>query len=204
MVGAAVASPLLVVVGFVINFLLNPNQAAANEAQIRAGQSAAANAVRHDAEQVHYWLQGTANSSIPQLVIANRSNGPIRDITVFLPQPVHNHSLGTTMFLSRSLAFVGSKAGIEITADGKGYYYYTLPDIPPCSVEATRAFTVFRHPSAGQTALNGSVLEFTDPNGNAWELDQGDDKLIRLTGYKPPAGFSWSGSAKFQRAAGCS
>lgn len=159
--------------------------------------------VRHDAEQVTYWLAGVPRSDLPQLDIQNASDGPIRNITIFMPEPMHNGRIGVLTHLPQG--FEGEKVGIEVTGGGKhGYFYYSLPDIPPCRVEKTTAFTMFSHPSAGVTALNGSIIEFTDLNGNSWARYEADSKLVPLTGYKAPAGFSWSGSTTFSPATGCS
>ena len=172
-----------------ISILTYVNQRATNNAAVQADRSAiqadnaaAAAAVRKDAEQVTYWLQG----STPQMMIQNSSDGPIRDITIFLPESEHGKA---SALIHLPPGFQGAQVGIELTGKGS-YLYYTLPDIPPCRIEATTAFTMlFKSPKVGPAALNGTILEFTDPE---------------LTGYKAPTGFSYGKSPAFTPASGCS
>jgi hypothetical protein len=141
--------------------------------------AAAAATVRHDASQVTYWIQGAPNSSTPQLVIDNKSGGPIRGLTLQFPQS-------------------GQSGGWE------AFSYYSLPDIPPCSMETTSPTREFISPPIGQTALNGSILDFTDQNGNSWALKGGYGQLIALAGYKQQVGFSWGSGTTFKPAQDCS
>lgn len=151
--------------------------------QHAADQAAASAAERHDAEQVSYWLQGVAHSTTPQLVIENRSGGPIRDLYLKFPQPVQ---------------------GCSANCNWEAFDYVSLADIPPCSIEATTVFTVFKSPEIGSAAWNGSILDFTDPNGNAWALYGGYGQLVGLPSYKPPPGFTWNPSVTFTPAQACS
>jgi hypothetical protein len=112
------------------------------------------------------------------LVIDNRSGGPIRGLTLKFPQPVH-----------------GCSANCQWEA---AFDYYTLADIPPCSMETTTTFRDFSSPAIGPAALNGSILDFTDQNGKSWALIGGVGKLIELTGYKQPAGVSWGSGVTFK------
>lgn len=151
--------------------------------QHAADQASASDAVRHDAEQVSYWLQGVAHSTTPQLVIENRSGGPIRDLFLKFPQPMQ---------------------GCSANCSWEAFDYISLADIPPCSIEATTVFNVFKSLSIESAALSGSLLDFTDSNGNAWTLYGGYGKLVELPGYKSPPGFTWNPSVTFTPAQGCS
>jgi hypothetical protein len=155
------------------------DQRSANEAQLQVDRAAANAAVRHYASQVTYWLEGVPHSTTPDLVISNRSSGPIRGLMLKFPQPVQ---------------------GCSKHCQWKAYDWYTLPDIPPCSMATTTTFTAFKAPAVGSASLNGSILDFTDQNGNDWALLGGYGKLVRMTRYKQPVGFSWSGAVKFKPA----
>jgi hypothetical protein len=148
-----------------------------------AYEATSAATVRHDASQVSYWLQGAPHSNTPDLVIDNRSGGPIRGITLKFPQPVQ---------------------GCSANCQWESFDYYTLTDIPPCSMETTTPTRVFISPAIGQAALNGSILDFTDQNGNSWALMGGAGKLVQLTGYKQPTGFSWGSGVTYKPAQDCS
>jgi hypothetical protein len=112
-------------------------------------------------------------------VIDNRSGGPIRGLTLKFPQPVH-----------------GCSANCQWEA---AFDYYTLADIPPCSMETTTTFRDFSSPAIGPAALNGSILDVTDQNGKSWALIGGVGKLIELTGYKQSAGVSWVAASRSSR-----
>jgi hypothetical protein len=139
--------------------------------------------VQHYASQVSYWLQGVPNSSIPDLVIDNRSGGPIRGLTLKFPQPVK---------------------GCSKNCQWEAFDYFTLADIPPCSMLTTTSARDFSSPSIGPMALNGSILDFTDQNGVSWALKGGYGQLSELTGYKQPAGFRWGSSVTYKPAQDCS
>jgi YD repeat-containing protein len=194
------------VLALVVSILTYVNQRATNNAAIQADKSAiqadntsAAAAVRKDAEQVTYWLQG----STPQMMIQNSSDGPIRDITIFLPESESEHGKASAL-IHLPPGFQGAQVGIELTGKGS-YLRYTLPDISPCRIETTTAFTMlFKSPKVGAAALNGTILEFTDPDGKSWERYDGDGRLIELTRYKAPTGFSYGNSPAFTPASGCS
>ncbi len=160
------------------------DQHAANEHQLQVDQAAAAAAERHDAEQVSYWLEGSVpHTTAPEIVIENRSIGPIRDVILKFPQPVQ---------------------GCSTNCQWEAFDYVGLPDIPPCSLGTTAAVADFIYPKIGSAGINGSFLSFTDPNGKSWVLYGGESRPVEEAGYKAPVGFTWTPHTTFTPIVGCS
>lgn len=137
--------------------------------------------MRHDAAQVSYWLQGLPRNRPPELMLENRSGGPVREIVLWLREPVRGCS---------------SNCG-----GWQAYTYVSLPDLPPCSIAATTALNAIKSPHMGPGALGTSALTFTDQHGRHWELT-GGGRLVRDPNYH--RGTAWSVSAEFRPADGCS
>jgi hypothetical protein len=56
------------------------------------------------------------------------------------------------------------------TVGGKGYKFFNLPDLPPCSIETTTILDSLVAPKIGPLTRAGSDLTFTDANGHTWNL----------------------------------
>lgn len=201
------ANGLVAVVAVIVAVFAYINQATATTATIRAGQASAASVQRHDAEQVTYYPETVPGGKNPQLVIRNASSGLISNVFLLFPVPAvktaHGYRVSTTLKLTTG--FSGDQMGIVFAYGGKqGFIYYSLPDIPPCTVETTRTFETFKDSSIGTASLNGSLLDFTDPNGLGWQRYGSYGKLVRMPHIKPRSEFSWSPFVRFKPATDCS
>lgn len=178
----------LALAAIVIALVALINQMGANSAQDQVNQANANAAMRQIADHISLYPQAGHGKNFV-LVIAIRSYGLIRDVEFKMPQPIQ---------------------GCSAKCDWVAYDWFTLPNVPPCSIAVTTAFNDFRDPAnpskpqVGMSSMNGSNLDFTDPNGNSWALFSGESRLDLLAGYKAPTAFSWGGFATVEPASGCS
>jgi hypothetical protein len=147
----------------------------------RSANAASANAaLEHDANRMAYYLGSSVGSSLPPLLIANRSLGPVRGMTIYLPEHVQ---------------------GCSAKCAARGYMSFTLPDLPPCSIETTTILDSVVSPKIGPLTLAGSDLTFTDAEGHTWTLT-GSGQLLHQPSPKPGT-QGWSASATVKRANDC-
>ena len=148
--------------------------------QRSANTASASAALEHDANRVAYYLGSSVRSNLPPLLIANRSLGPVRGMTLYLPEHL---------------------AGCSANCAEKGYMYFTLPDLPPCSIETTTILDSVVSPKIGPLTLAGSDVAFTDAKGHTWTLT-GSSQLLHQPSPKPGT-QGWSASATVKRANDC-
>jgi hypothetical protein len=151
--------------------------------QADANQAANSAALQQYASKVSYTLQ-PSTSGKQELVITNRSAGAISGLGMSFPQPVQRCTTPCRL---------------------RAYEFATFSNIPACEVLTTSVLHEFSDPGIGPKSLAGSDLIFTDQSGRTWELFGGEhNRLIELSGYKPPAGVITLPAEGLTQASGCS
>lgn len=214
-VAGAVAGAL---VAGIITYTVTPkNQSAANAAQIKAAQAQEASTLRQYAQEVSYGL-GPApgrNNGSPQLIIENRSNGWLRDVTLILPIPTSGNGIDTSV--NPVDGMVGS---VRINSDENGNSVtFQLANIPPCEMAITKILAAI--PGIEPGDLADSRLIFTDQKGNGWIL-HGNGQLVKgidfltqqeMGAFNPlpgglipngpgTSGWAWSGTGNLEPVVG--
>jgi hypothetical protein len=202
-IGKNVGRQYVGLLAVLIALLAFVNQRSTNEAQLQVYQANAAAARSHDASLVTYWLQGNGPySSKPQVVVDNGSSGLITNVNLFLPVPAQRSAQGCSV--GAGLRAVGEQDGVTMMPGCKGFVYYRLRDIPPCTVTTTPVLHAVVSPAITSTELGNSVLFFTDAKDNSWDRYGGRQKLVAVPGYKGSSGFDWVGPVSSKPAPGCS
>jgi hypothetical protein len=201
-IGKNVGRQYVGLLAVLIALLAFVNQRSTNEAQLQVDQANAAAARSHDASLVTYWLQGNGPySSKPQVVVENGSSGLITNVNLFLPVPTQRSAQGCTV--GAGLRAIGEQDGVIMMPGCKGFVYYRLRDIPPCTVTTTTVLDAIVSPAITSTELGNSALFFTDAKGNSWDRYGGRQRLVAVPGYKESSGFDWVGPVATKPAPGC-
>ncbi len=159
-VGQFILRNFLSVIAIIVSILVYVDQHNANVDQHNVNEAAANSAQQTYAAQVSFWLVSVNDSSIPQLIIQNRSFAPISNV-----------------FLQLSASGWGGWLQINTSA-GSG-------TIPPCSIDTTLALKDAAG-AAFPRNLTWSValLRFTDASGITWARLP-DGTLVKYPGNIP-------------------